>query len=218
MLFDKGTHLVMVGDSVTEYSYSMLDEEEGNYEISKGYPSIVGSMIMCRYPDLDIRVTNKGLSCSSTLDLKQRWQKDVINLKPDYVSICIGINDVLNLFVRPRVSEKILSVELYNETLEELIVSTMPLVKNIIMITPYYLSTNRQDAMRKRMDKYSDVCRNIATKYNLILFDLQTEYDRLLTHLNHKVISLDKIHPKEIGTMFMAIEFLKKIDFDFTKL
>lgn len=218
MLFDEGTHLVMVGDSVTEHSYSLAAGEGEDYEIGKGYPSIVKSMLMCRYPDLNIRVSNMGLSCSSTLDLKERWQKDVINLKPDYISICIGINDVLNFFIRPRVSEQIVNIDLYIQILEELVVSTMPLVKNIIMITPYYLSTNRQDAMRKRMDKYSDACRNIAAKYELILFDLQAAYDRLLTHLNYKVISQDKIHPNDIGTMFMAIEFLKKIDFDFTNL
>jgi len=48
------------------------------------------------YPEVYLRVTNSGVSGNTSRDLLQRFDSDVVALNPDWVSICIGINDVWN--------------------------------------------------------------------------------------------------------------------------
>ena len=64
-----------------------------------------GALLSCMYPELGLRVINMGISGNQVRDLKDRWQTDVIDLKPDWVSVLIGINDVWRQFDSPYMPE-----------------------------------------------------------------------------------------------------------------
>ena len=54
---------------------------------------MVKAFLDAQYPELAIRVVNKGNSGNTVRDLETRWQDDVLDLSPDWVSIMIGVND-----------------------------------------------------------------------------------------------------------------------------
>ena len=49
-------------------------------------------------PPHSIRVLNTGVSGNTVRDLDARWQRDALDLKPDWLSVMIGINDVWRQF------------------------------------------------------------------------------------------------------------------------
>src|SRR5262249_46898033 len=157
----------MLGDSITDYSRTRpVGEGEG---LGNGYVSYVDGMLGAVFPDLAIRVVNQAIAGNTVRDLKARWQTDVLDLKPDWVSMMIGANDVWRQFDRPLQKEIHVLPEEYTATLEELVIRTLPVVKGMVLMTPYYIEPNRQDAMRARMDEYSAIVRTVAQKYDTVL-------------------------------------------------
>ena len=112
---------------------------------------MVEALLGAVYPEQWIRTVNQGISGNTVRDLKARWQTDVLDLAPDWVSIMIGANDVWRQFDSPRQTEKHVLIEEYEKTLDELVLATLPRVKGMVLITPFYLESNRADAMRRKL-------------------------------------------------------------------
>ena len=98
MLIEAGSKLVMIGDSITDCDRSRPVGEGLFGAEGKGYVGLVKGLLGAIYPDKKIRVVNMGLSGNTVRDLDKRWQSDVVDLKPDWLSIMIGINDVWRQF------------------------------------------------------------------------------------------------------------------------
>ena len=88
MIFENMDRIVFAGDSVTDME-SVQPVGEGLFDnLGKSYVRIVENMLSTWYPEVKVRVTNSGISGNTSRDLLERFQRDVINLKPDWVSIC----------------------------------------------------------------------------------------------------------------------------------
>jgi lysophospholipase L1-like esterase len=66
--------------------------------LGTGYVSFVDSMLGAKLPEVPVRVLNTGISGNRVTDLEARWQSDVLDLEPDWLSVMIGINDVWRQF------------------------------------------------------------------------------------------------------------------------
>ena len=76
-------------------------------------------MLSTWYPEVYLRVTNSGVSGNTSRDLLQRFDSDVVALNPDWVSICIGINDVWRQFDSPAIPDGQVMPEEYEANLEK---------------------------------------------------------------------------------------------------
>ncbi|MDY3280179.1 MAG: SGNH/GDSL hydrolase family protein, partial [Eubacteriales bacterium] len=179
--------------------------------LGHSYVACAGALLNCMYPELHLRVINMGVSGNQVRDLDARWQTDVMDLKPQWVSVLIGINDVWRQFDCPQMPETHVSLQEYEETYARLIERTLPQVKGMILMTPYYMEPNRQDPMRARMDEYGAVVRKLADKYHLTFVDLQAGWDRLFQHMHSTNIAWDRVHPNQTGCMYIAKQFLQAI-------
>jgi lysophospholipase L1-like esterase len=161
MLFEKYDRIVFAGDSVTDMS-SGNPVGEGLFDsLGFGYVRMVENLLMSVYPEYNIRVTNSGISGNTSRDLLNRWERDVLNLNPDWVSIMIGINDVWRQFDTPAMPDRAVSLTQYEQNVENMILSLKGRVKGIFLMTPYYMEPNAADTMRARMDEYGAACRRL---------------------------------------------------------
>ncbi len=209
----KGQKLVMIGDSITDVGRAKPVGEGRGDALGQGYPMVVDALLGAVYPELAIRVVNMGISGNTVRDLRSRWRADVTDLKPDWVSIMIGANDVWRQFDSPRQKEKHVLIDEYERTLDELVAETVPVVSGIVLLTPFYLEPNRQDAMRTTMDKYGAVVRKLAGKHKTVLVDTQATFDVLLKHVYPATINWDRVHPNHIGHMALARALVTAIGF-----
>lgn len=215
MIFDDMDRIVFAGDSVTDMgSVQPVGEGLGD-NVGNGYVRAVENLLSAVYPELRIRVTNSGISGNTSRDLLARYERDVVSLKPDWVSICIGINDVWRQFDCPAMADRWVLPEEYRENIEKMIIAVKDSVKGIFILSPYYMEPNREDTMRKRMDEYTAICAELAEKHGCRFVNFQKMYEDYFQIRHSTSIAWDRVHPNRIGSALMAREFLKQCDFDF---
>jgi lysophospholipase L1-like esterase len=209
--------LVMVGDSITDAGRARPVGEGRGEAIGKGYVMMVEALLGAVYPEQWIRTVNQGISGNTVRDLKARWQTDVLDIAPDWVSIMIGANDVWRQFDSPRQTEKHVLIEEFELTLDELVLGTLPRVKGMVLITPFYLESNRADAMRATMDRYGAAVRRLAEKHHTLFVDSQAAFDEVLKTYYPASLNWDRVHPDHIGSMVIARAFVNAIGFDWSR-
>ena len=217
MKLDPGDRLVMIGDSITDCERKRPLGEGRAPSTGHGYVALVEAFLQTFYCEYNIRVTNTGISGNTVRDLKQRWQTDVIDLQPDWLSVMIGINDVWRQFDQPTLPETHVYPAEYEQTLDELISLTLPKVKCIILLTPFYIESNRGDAMRAKMDQYGQIVKKLADKHQTLFVDTQAAFDRVTAHLYPAALAWDRVHPSQTGHMVLARAFLEAMDFDWRR-
>lgn len=214
MLFEKGQTVLFIGDSISDYERAR-PVGEGLFDAwGRSYVANVGALLGCMYPELGLRVVNMGISGNQVRDLEARWETDVMSRKPDWVSVLIGINDVWRQFDSPYMPETHVLPEEFEATYARLIERTLPHVKGMILMSPYFMEPNRLDPMRARMDEYGAIVRKLAGQYGLVFVDLQAAWDALFVHMHPCNIAWDRIHPNQTGCMYIAKQFLAAVGAD----
>ena len=214
MLFEKNDTILFIGDSISDYERAKPVGEGLFNAWGRSYVADVGSLLNCMYPELRLRIVNMGIGGNQVRDLDARWETDVMERKPDWVSVLIGINDVWRQFDSPYMPETHVPPEEFEQTYEKLILRTLPHVKGMILMTPYFMEPNRADPMRARMDEYGAIVKKLAEKHGCVFVDLQTAWDALFQHMHPCNIAWDRIHPNQTGCMYIAKQFLKAVGAD----
>jgi len=217
MLLEKGQRLLFIGDSITDCDRAR-PHGEGRFALGNGYVALVEAFLQSSYPELCIRVVNKGISGNTVRDLKARWQEDVLDERPDWLSVMIGINDVWRYFDTPHMSERHVPIDEYEATLRELVGRTRDRLKGLVLMTPFYLEPDENEPMRARMDLYGRVVGKIASETGAIFVDTQAAFKRTLDALYPSVLAWDRVHPTLAGHMVLARAFLTAIGFDWNRL
>ena len=217
MIFSKNDRIVFIGDSVTDMG-SLNPVGEGNDDcLGRSYVAIINSLLWMSYPELVLRVTNSGISGQTSRDLIARFDRDVMDLNPDWVSICIGINDVWRQFDRIVVPECHVYPDEYRKNMEEMVGKLNGKVKGTFIMSPYIMATSKDDKMRARMDEYVAICKDVAEKNGCVFINLQQLFDNYLENQYGYLTSPDRIHPNQLGATVIAREFLKHCDYDFNR-
>ena len=214
MIFENYDRIVFIGDSVTDACSNAPVTEWGD-GLGFGYVRMIDNLISMAYPELNIRVTNSGVNGHTTRDLLARWQTDLLDLNPNWVSICIGINDVWRQFDRPACPETWVLPEEYEANLTKMIESIKDKVKGIFIMSPYLMEPLKEDRMRSRMDEYGAICRKLAEKYGCEFIDLQAMFNEYFVNKPTTFIAGDRVHPNMIGSTLIAREFLSRTGFDY---
>lgn len=214
MQMSAGDTLLFTGDSITDCG---RDRPVGvKNGLGAGYVALVRALIGAFFPEREVGIMNTGISGNRVIDLEARWDSDVLAYKPDWVSVCIGINDVWRYFdseyeIKDRVDE-----QRYETTYRRLIEQTLPKVKGMVLMTPFYLELNLEDPMRKKMDRYSAIVRKLASEYNCVFVDTQAAFDRYLQVQPTQRLCPDRVHPNQTGHMVIARAFLEAAGFDWS--
>ena len=210
---EQGSKLVFIGDSITDAGRARPVGEGLFGAHGTGYVNIVAGLLGAVHAEQKIRVVNQGQSGDTVLDLKARWETDVLDLKPDWLCIMIGINDVWRQFDLPLATEIHVNLAVYEQTLDELVALTKPNLKGLVMMTPFYIEPLKQDEMRFKMDGYGQAVKRVAERHGAIFVDTQAAFDNVLKSWYPAAIAWDRVHPNQIGTTVLAKAFLDAIGF-----
>ena len=213
MKLTKNDTLLMIGDSITDAGRAQPVGEGLFGALGTGYVSLVDAMLNAWQPELAIRIINMGTGGHTVRDLAGRWQGDVLDRRPDWVSVMIGTNDVWRQFDSPTRPEGHVLPDEYARTLDDLVTRTLPAVKGMVLLTPFYLEPIRTDAMRARMDEYGAVVRETAEAHGTLVVDTQAAFDAVLAHQYSATLAWDRVHPSVTGHMVLARAFLNALDF-----
>ena len=208
MLFEKNCRLLMIGDSITDCGRERPVGEGAG--LGSGYVSFVNALLTAKFPKHNIKVLNTGISGDTVRHLKARWQTDVLDLAPDYLSVKIGVNDVWRKFDSPDNPEAAVGIGEYENTYRGLIAQTKNKVKKIILITPFLAEPDKTEPMMALLLQYIEVVKKIAADNGLLLADLQPVFDGYIADgLDPVSLAGDRVHPTPAGSMIIAKAFLE---------
>ncbi len=217
MIFQNNDRIIFAGDSVTDMGSNQPLGEGLSDKVGRGYVRVVENMLAVWYPELNFRITNAGTSGNTSRDLLARFERDVTSQNPDWVSICIGINDVWRQFDVPAILDAAVLPEEYERNVESMILAVKGKVKGIFILSPYYIEPLREDPMRRRMDEYGEICRRLAEKHGCEFVDFQRMFSDYCKYQHSSRLAWDRVHPNQMGATLMAREFLRHTGFDFSR-
>lgn len=208
--------ILFQGDSITDCERSRNNNDRQGY----GYATMVQGQLGFDCPG-EYTFINKGISGNRIVDVYARIKNDIINLKPDYMSLLIGVNDVWheiggNNGVATPKFEKI-----YTMLIEE-IKEALPDIK-IMLLEPFVLQggatySEEDSTIWERFNTdvkaNAEAVRRIAAKFELPLVELQAGFDELSKTCPSTYWLADGVHPTAMGHCFIKnqwIEAFKKI-------
>lgn len=211
MLLAPDRKIVFIGDSITDCGRTRPIGEGLFNALGNGYVSYIDAFLGATKPELHLRTVNMGVGGNTVRDLEGRWQADVLDLKPQIVSVMIGINDVWRQFDSPYQKENHVGPEEYRDTLDRLIARTTPHVESVLVASPFYIEPNKHDAMRARMDEYGAYAHEVAIEHGAVWIDVQCAFDTILRHVHANALAWDRVHPNATGHAVITRAFLKAL-------
>lgn len=194
--------ILFQGDSITDASR----DNHNPHNMGHGYATLVASSLGVDYPG-QYDCINRGVSGNRIVDMYARIKWDFINLKPDYASIYIGVNDAWHEIDNQNGVEDEKFVRIYHMFLDE-VQAACPGIQ-LMLISPFVLegwaTCNRED-QPDRLERFvtdvaakAEVVKRVAKDYNLPLIELQPIFDAACQQAPASHWSGDGVHPTPAG-------------------
>ena len=203
--------ILFQGDSITDAGRS----REDNANLGRGYPHLVQAALGFEEPGKHVFL-NRGISGNRIVDIYARIKRDIINLKPDVMSLLIGINDVWHDFSEdPNGVDAEKFYKVYDMLIEE-IKAALPDIK-IMILEPFVLKARAtEDECGDKWPKFyaetllrAEKAKKIAEKHNLPFIPLQEKFDAAAKKAQNDYWLADGVHPTPMGHELIKNEWLK---------
>ena len=206
-----GRVILFQGDSITD-----AGRNRGNYYanhsrgLGNGYVNLIVSELLGKSPDADLKCYNRGISGNKVYQLLNRWEEDCLQLKPDILSILIGVNDfwhtLTNSYQGTAASFREDLIQLIDRTLDDL-----PDVK-FLFGEPFAVkggSAINNSEWFPSFVEYQKAVKEIALKYNAAFIPYQQVFDEALNKADVGYWCPDGVHPSSAGSYLMKQAWMK---------
>ena len=207
--------IVLFGDSITDM-FRNRDADENGMSYGFGYPAFVKERLIKE--GIDASLINRGCGGEKTTELIARLKTDVLDLKPDIVTILVGVNDVWHkMLLNPDGTRNGNSIEQYEKNyihIIETIQKELPNTK-IFLFGIFYLEVNDGNAEQwkilKEVPEYDKVIQKIAKNKNLVYTPLQPAMDQRAKELGITNVLYDGVHPNIAGAVLIADKWTETV-------
>lgn len=199
-MIEKDAIVLFQGDSITDAG---RNRDDGN-DLGPGYAMIAAAIFMAKYPKLNVKFLNRGISGDTSKGLQARWKEDCLDLKPTWVSILIGINDTWWGDI---------SAPEYETAMRDILTqTTQELGSKSILIEPFIMPINEEyDRIRPLLNIKIDIVRRLAREFNAILVTADAMFAEACTYQQASYWSIDGVHLTPAGNGLLAMKWLKSI-------
>jgi lysophospholipase L1-like esterase len=210
---EKGSVILFQGDSITDGNRGR--SQDLNHIMGHGYAFSIASRLGADYPEKKFVFYNRGISGNKVNDLEKRWQADTLELKPDLLSILVGVNDSASVVFQ---REPVISTERYEEIYRTLLDRTLLLFPKVLPVVcePFVLKVGKVkenwDAFNADIEKRQTVVRKLATEYNAVFVGFQEIFDKACEKAPAEYWKWDGVHPTVAGHELMAREWIKQVE------
>lgn len=199
--------LLFQGDSITDWGRSYEDP----HLLGDGYVKYAAANLQQAYPQVDFEFINLGIGGNQTKSLVDRLERDFVDVRPDIVSILIGINDVWHHAEdRSWIDDEVFE-ERYRTVLQAIKEKTSA---KLMMLEPFLIPVEDKLYFREDLYKKIEIERKLAREYA----DVYLPTDGLLAaaYVGDEPTSFaaDGVHPTDKGAQFIGklyCEYMKKI-------
>lgn len=203
--------ILFQGDSITDGGRSY--DQDWNHIMGQSFPYLISGRLWYDHPEQERMFLNRGISGNRIGDLRRRWQKDALDLKPDVISILVGVNDVFAV-VKDKDPASVQQFRLDYAALIEDTRAALPGVK-IVLCEPFILPVGQvleqlklwQDETLQR----AQVVKELAAKYQATFVPLQKEFELACKRAKPAHWIWDGVHPMPAGHELIARQWIKTV-------
>lgn len=203
-LIQPGDTVLFQGDSITDAGRNRDIDGVNNQEaFGTGYAWMAASQMLVGRPDLKLKCYNRGVSGNKVYQLSERWQADCLDLKPNVLSILIGVNDIWHKLNGDYDG----TVEIYERDYLALIERTKESLPNVKLVVcePFVLNCGAVTAeWFPEFNDYRAAARRVAETAAATFVPFQEMFDRAIAFAPPDHWAKDGVHPTDIGDALMA--------------
>jgi lysophospholipase L1-like esterase len=209
----KGMVILFQGDSITDGNRGR--NTDPNHIMGHGYAFSIASRVGADYPEKRYVFYNRGISGNKVNDLADRWQPDTLDLKPDVLSVLVGVNDSSSIVFK---REPLISVEKYEETYISLLEQTKAAFPDILFVLcePFILPVGKVkenwNAYSSDIKKRQEVVKKISSEFEAVFVGFQEVFEKACEKAPAEYWMWDGVHPTVAGHELMAREWLKQVE------
>ncbi len=208
----KDNVILFQGDSITDAGRNKEDASFNNARnLGTGYAMLTGAGLMEKYAALNLKIYNKGISGNKVFQLAERWDKDCLDLKPDVLSILIGVNDIWHKLNGQYNG----TPEIYKKDYIALLERTKKALPNVklIICEPYAVKGVKavDDKWYPEFFEYQKAAREIANQFGAVFVPFQSIYDEAQKQAPGVYWTGDGVHASLAGAQLMATAWMKVV-------
>ena len=194
--------IVCLGDSITQGG-----------ESPGGYVWLLRRYLAALYPDQNIEVINAGISGHKSTDMVARFQRDVLDQKPDLVTISVGVNDVWHGFYDNHArgdGPRGVPLDAYRRNVEEMVSRARAGGARVVLLSTTIIHEDLASPENNKLVGYNRALRQIARRHNVLFVDFQQPFQQIIrayrttTGARDLLLTTDGVHMNAQGNKVMA--------------
>jgi lysophospholipase L1-like esterase len=201
----KGQTILFQGDSITDAGRNKEDMGfNTGRNLGSGYSVLAAASLLRKYASLDLKIYNKGISGNKVFQLAERWDKDCLDIKPDVLSILIGVNDIWHK-LNGRYDG---TVEIYRKDYIALLERTKTALPDVKLIICEPFAVNGVKAVDEKwypeFYDYQKAAKDVAAQFGAVFIPYQSVFDEAQKLAPGSYWTGDGVHPSLAGAQLMA--------------
>ncbi|MFI5643119.1 SGNH/GDSL hydrolase family protein [Kitasatospora sp. NPDC051705] len=219
-----GSTVMFTGDSITDCR--RRESEDG---LGYGYPLLVAGAWGHRHPDRPVTWLNTANAGDKVMDLQARWRRDVLDARPDVLSVLVGVNDMGWHTFDPK--GFVIPAERFEADYDRLLAPLAEAGTRLILVEPFLLpiravveagegpggdavriGEEQRDAWRADLDPKIQAVRRLARRYGARLLAADGMFAELATTTEPEHWAADGVHPTPAGHAALAEAWLRLVE------
>ncbi len=206
--------ILFQGDSITDGGRQRVGNDP-NHVMGQDYAYLIAARLGAQFPERQLTFLNRGVSGNTVTDLTARWQRDALDLKPDVISILVGVNDAADVVDN---RTKAVTAGQFEQTYDQLIQDTLAALPNVrlVLCEPFVLPVGR---VKAGWEKWSaevtlrrQIVKKLAAKHHVPLVPFQKVFDDACRRAPAEYWIWDGVHPTCAGHQLMADAWLRALN------
>ena len=212
VVINKDDIILFQGDSITDAGRKKDDSNfNAASSLGSGYAMLAASDLLYKYAGKNLKVYNKGISGNKVYQLAERWEKDCLELKPNVLSILIGVNDYWH-FLLGRYKG---TVQTYRDDYKALLDRTKKALPDVKLILGEPFAVTGVKAVDEKwfpaFDEYRRAAREIANEFDAVFIPYQSVFDKAQQTAPGAYWTADGVHPTLAGAHLMAHAWMEAV-------
>ena len=211
ILPDGGTVLFQ-GDSITDAGRNrerQLANDASSF--GGGYALMAGAVLLKKLAEKNLTIYNRGISGNKVYQLRDRWDEDCLDLKPDVLSILIGVND----YWHKRNGNYDGTVDIYENDYRALLKRTKAALPGVTLVIcePFSLTGGSAigEGWQEDLKPYRIVAKQLSEEFDTLFVPYQSIFEEAIKRAPATYWSADGVHPSMAGAQLMASAWLKVV-------
>jgi lysophospholipase L1-like esterase len=205
-VFARNARILFQGDSITDGHRERAGDP--SHHLGHGYAYLIAARCGAMLAERNLTFLNRGISGNTVPDLDARWQRDTLDLRPDVLSVLIGVND----------QGRGLAISEFEPVYDRLLVDARegnPSLR-LVLCEPFSLLVGRRDEFWEEwsagMAERQRIVAKLAEKHGAALVRFQGVFDEAVRRVPAEYWIWDGVHPTAAGHQLMADEWVRVVE------